>query len=194
MDMERFEMPKSRMRLLARAGRLAVVGLSFAVSAVPAQSQGDADLKAISAYTLTLPKYKQYLDATLNLANVAAKNPQLAQRLDGYGNQSLAEQVKTLDGMPPIRAAITSTGFTTRDYVLAQGAILQAGMAYAMAKSGNISDDKVIKEAGVSRANLEFYRNNEAEIDRLAKEAKARMPEEPDSDDGEGDEDDEGDE
>ena len=36
--------------------------------------------------------------------------------------------------------------------------------------------EKVIQDAGVSRANLEFYQKNEAEINRLAKEAQARAP------------------
>jgi hypothetical protein len=45
--------------------------------------------------------------------------------------------------------------------------------------------DSVIKKAGVSRANLEFYQKNEAEIGRLAKEAEAKSPKLPDGgDDG----------
>ena len=47
-----------------------------------------------------MPKYKQYLDATVNLANAAAKDPSLAQRLDGFGEKSLAEQVKMLESCP----------------------------------------------------------------------------------------------
>lgn len=176
-------------RLLARVVRLALLALPLATPALPAQSSGDADLKAVSAQTLTMPKFKQYLDATVNLANVAARNPQLAERLDGYGNKSLAEQVKLLEGIPQIRGAITATGLGTRDYVLTQGALLQAGMAYAMTKDGSVPADKVIKDAGVSRANLEFYQKNEAEINRLAKEAQARAPQPPADEDDVGEED-----
>ncbi|HEX2219318.1 MAG TPA: hypothetical protein VHG35_10990 [Gemmatimonadales bacterium] len=164
---------------------LTVVALSLASTTASAQSQADADLKAISATTLTLPKYKQYLDATVNLANVAAKDPNLAARLDGYGEKSLSEQVKLLDGVPQVRGAISATGLTTRDYVLTQGALLQAGMAYAMTKGTGVPVDSVVKKAGVSRANLEFYQKNEAEIGRLAKEAEARAPKLPDDDGGE---------
>jgi hypothetical protein len=159
------------------------MALSLASTAATAQSQADADLKAISAVSLTMPKYQQYLDATVNLANAAAKDPSLAQRMDGFGNKSLDEQVKLLDGLPPVKGAITATGLTTRDYVLTQGALLQAGMAYAMTKGTGVSVDSIVKQAKVSRANLEFYQKNEAEIARLAKEAEARAPKLKDDDD-----------
>jgi hypothetical protein len=172
--------------VLLRAPRLAFFCLLVAATApvAGAQTSGDADLKAISSYTLTMSKYKQYLDATVNMANVAAKNPQLANRLEGYGNQSLADQIKLLDGVPQVRGAITATGLTTRDFVLVQGALIQAGMAHAMIKSMSVPADSVIKTAGVSRANLEFYQKNEGEIGRLAKEAAARAPKLPEDDDG----------
>lgn len=185
-------MSKLNSHLPARAVQLAGLALSLAAPAVSAQSQADADLKAVSAYTLTMPKYKQFLDATVNLANAAVKNPQLAQGLEGVGNKSVAEQVKALEGVPQIRGAITSTGLTTRDFVLTQGALLQAGMAHVLTKDAKMSPDSVVKTAGVSRANLDFYQKNEAEIGRLAKEAEARSPKLPDDEDdgasGEGDE------
>lgn len=159
-----------------RAVPVATLALLLAAPAASAQSQADVDLKAITAYSLTMPKYQQYLDATVNMANAVAQNPELAQRLDGYANGSLAEQGKLLEGLPQVRAAIAAAGLTTRDYLLTQGALLQAGMAYAMAKDAKMPPDSVIKKAGVSRANLEFYQKNEAEIGRLAKEAEARAP------------------
>jgi hypothetical protein len=171
---------KSRLRV--QAARLAIAALPFAAP-VAAQSQADADLKAISAYTLTMPKYQQYLDASVNVAAAAAKDPAIAGNSEGFGNKSLSEQVKVMDGLPQIRSAITATGLTTRDYVLTQGALLQAGMAYAMTKGTGMSVDSVVKTAGVSRANLEFYQKNEAEIVRLGKEAEARAPKQPDADD-----------
>ena len=179
----------------SRALLLAVLTLPLGARVVAAQAQADADLKAITAYTLTMPKYQQYLDATVNLANAAAKNPDLAARLDNFGNKSLAEQVKLLDGIPPVRGAITATGLTSRDFVLTQGALLQAGMAHALTKDAELPPDSVIKKSGVSRANLEFYQKNEAEIGRRAKEAEARAPKVPDdADDGDDGETDEGDE
>jgi hypothetical protein len=153
-------------RVSLKAARVALVALTLASAAAPAvaaaQSSSDADLKAIGAYTL----------------------PTLGERLDGYGNKPLGEQVKLLESVPSVRGAITATGLTTRDYVLTQGALIQAGMAYAMTKDAKMPADEVAKKAGVNKANLEFYQKNEAEIGRLAKEAEARAPkpkeEEPD--------------
>jgi hypothetical protein len=159
---------------------LAVMALSLPV-AVEAQ-QSDADLKAVSATTLTMPKYKQYLDATVNLANVAATNPDLAEGMKGSGEKSIDEQVKAIESKPQVKAAVTSTGLTTRDYVLTQWALLQTGMAYAMTKGTGATQDDMIKKAGVSKANMDFYAKNEAEINRLAEEAKARTPSMPDED------------
>jgi hypothetical protein len=63
--------------------------------------------------------------------------------------------------------------------VLTQWALIQTGMAYAMTKGSGASRDEVVNQAGVSKANLEFYAKNEAEINRLAKEAEARAPKTP---------------
>jgi hypothetical protein len=160
---------------------LAVMALSFPAAAEAQQS--DADLKAVSATTLTMPRYKQYLDATVSLANVAAKNPGLAEGMKDGGEKSIDEQVKALESNPQVKAAVTSTGLSTRDYVLTQWALLQTGMAYAMTKGTGASQDDMIKKAGVSKANMDFYVQNEAEINKLAEEAKARTPAMPDEED-----------
>lgn len=160
---------------------LAVMALSLAAAAEAQQS--DADLKAVSATTLTMPKYKQYLDATMNLANVAAKNPGLAEGMKDGGEKSIDEQVEAFESNPQVKAAVTSTGLTTRDYVLTQWALLQTGMAYAMTKGTGATQDDMIKKAGVSKANMDFYAQNEAEINKLAEEAKARAPAMPDDED-----------
>jgi hypothetical protein len=41
----------------------------------------------------------------------------------------------------------------------------------------------MMKKAGVSKANMDFYAQNEAEINKLAEEAKARTPAMPDDED-----------
>ena len=60
--------------------------------------------------------------------------------------------------------------------MLTQWALLQTGMAYAMTKGTRATQDDMIKKGGVSKANLDFYARNEAEINRLAKEAQQRAP------------------
>ena len=158
---------------------LAVMALSLPAAGEAQQS--DADLKAVSATALTMPKYKQYLDATVNLATVAAQNPGIGEGMQDSGEKSIDEQVRMLESNPQVKAAVTSTGLSTRDYVLTQWALLQTGMAYAMTKGTGASQDDMIKKAGVSKANMDFYAKNEAEINRLAEEAKARTPSVPDA-------------
>jgi hypothetical protein len=154
--------------------------MAISLPAAAAAQQSDADLQAISATTLTMPKYKQYLDATVNLANAAADNPGLAEGMQDSGEKSIDEQVRMLESKPQVKAAVTSTGLSTREFVLTQWALLQTGMAYAMTKGTGASQDDMIKKAGVSKANMDFYAQNEAEINKLAEEAKARAPSVPD--------------
>jgi hypothetical protein len=155
---------------------LAVLMAALAAPAVPAQTQEDADLKAIGAYTLTMPKYKSYLDGTLKMANVAVKNPAMMKGLDNLGNKSMAEQIKVLDGTPQLREAITATGLTPREFVLIMGAALQTGMAHALIKTGSLTPESAVKKAGVSGTNLEWYQQNSAEIERLTKEYQSKVP------------------
>jgi len=81
-----------------------------------AQSQANRDVKAVNAYTLTIPRYKQFLAA----------------------------------------------GLTTRDFLLIQAALLQAGLTYGLIKEGTITRESAIKSAKISAANLDFYQQNEA--------------------------------
>jgi hypothetical protein len=151
----------------------AILLASFALVALarPAVAQvADTDLAAISAYTLTMPKYKQYLAATQNLTEAAAANPDAT--MEGEGG-SIDDIVARISAIPPAKAAITSAGLTVRDFVLTQGALLQTGMAYGMMKEYKIPKDSIVKTAKVNPANLDFYTTNEAEIKRLAEEAGA---------------------
>jgi hypothetical protein len=164
--------------LVRRSGVLSLyLALCFLSSPRPASAQADdPDLKAYNNYQLTLPKYKKYLDAMVNLATAAQKNPAVGQSLEGSGEKSIAQAVASYDKVPQVRSAISAAGFTTRDFVLTQGAFLHAGLAYALMKEGGFSPDSAVKATQVSRANLEFVRKNEGEITRLTKEAEARAP------------------
>jgi hypothetical protein len=151
-------------------------------SAAAAQGQGDKDLKAISAYTLTMPKYRQFMNAMLNLGKAAQADPGLGDALENSGDLSIDQLAARYNSVPSVKAAITKAGMTPRELALAQGAFLQAGMSYGLMKQLKLTPDSVVKVTGVSRANLEFFRANEAEINRLNKEMEAQMPKEQPSD------------
>jgi hypothetical protein len=157
-----------------RAIRLAILVLALATTAATAQSPDD--LKAYGDYRLNIENYQQYLDASINLLNVAVMDPVLSKRLHDLGARPVAEQIKQLNGVPEARGAISRTGLTTRDYVLVQGAALQAGKAHTLVKSGKVSLDNASKKPGVSKANIEFYQQNEGRIASLLRDYEMRKP------------------
>jgi hypothetical protein len=174
----------------ARATALALALPCLLTSFAAAQGHGnhgqsDKDLKEISAYTLTMPKYRQFMNAMVNLGKAAQADSSLGDALEDSGNLSIDQLAARYNSVPPIKAAITKAGMTPREVALAQGAFLQAGMSYGLMKQLKLSPDSVVKVTGVSRANLEFFRVNEAEINRLSEEMQARMPQEQASDEAE---------
>ena len=173
-------------RARATALALALPCLFTSVAAAQAaHGQGDKDLKEISAYTLTMPKYRQFMNAMVNLGKAAQADSSLGDALEDSGNLSLDQLAARYNSVPPIKAAITKAGLTPRELALAQGAFLQAGMSYGLMKQMKLSPDSVVKVTGVSRANLEFFRVNEAEINRLSEEMQAQMPQDQASDEAE---------
>ena len=122
-----------------------------------------------------MPKYQKYLAAMVSLAQASSRNPKIGHAMEDFGSLTSDQMVARLNGVPEARRVIMGAGLTPRDYVLTQGAVLQAGVAYGMMKELKLSPDSAIKASGVSRANLEFAGKNEAEITRSMKEAEAKV-------------------
>jgi hypothetical protein len=156
------------------AGLLTV--FSLLASPASAQGQGDKDLKAISGYSLTMPKYKQMMTAMLNLGKAAQQNPNISAALENSADGTLDQMTARLDAVPPARRAIADAGLNTREFALIQMAALHAGMAYGLMKQLHLTPDSVVKSTGVSQANLEFFRINEAELERTRQAMEAQMP------------------
>jgi hypothetical protein len=168
--------------------RAALIALAFPCVWSPAalaQKSGDKDLKEISAYTWTMPKYQKLMAAMVNLGTAAQNNPTLGKSMEGSGNLTIDQTAARFDGVPPAKKAIADAGLTPREFAVAQGAWLQSAMSYAVMKQYKLSADSVSKTTGVSKANLEFFQTNEVEINRMAKEMQAKMPKDP-ADSGEG--------
>jgi hypothetical protein len=164
--------------LMLRSGVLLLVLFSSSLSSpTPALTQeDDADTKAYYSYQLTMPKYKKYLAAIVSLANASQRTPAVDQALETAMNASIDEAVAHFNRVPEARRGIADAGLTTRDFVLTQGALLQAGVAYGLMKEQGMSPDSALSIMQVSPANLDFVRKNEAEITRLTKEAEAKAP------------------
>ena len=159
---------------------------ALAATTASAQDQGDKDLKAISGYTLTLPKYKQMMSAMLNLGKAAQQNPGISAALENSADATLDQMIARLNAVPAARKAIADAGLGTREFALIEMASLQAGMAYGLTKQLHLTPDSVARTTGVSKANLEFFRTNEAELERMRQAMEARMPKDQSADaDGE---------
>jgi hypothetical protein len=63
--------------------------------------------------------------------------------------------------VPAAKAAIQSSGLTTREYVVFSWSLLQNGLAaWAVSSGGTLP-------AGASKANVDFYKKHEAEIQQM---------------------------
>jgi hypothetical protein len=164
--------------LTVRAGVPALALLCLLATPSVSRAQANSDLREISAYTLTMPKYKQLIAAMLNLGKAAQADPAVGGALEGSGNLTVEQATARLGSVPAAKRAITSAGLTPREFTIAQGAMLQAGMSYGIMKQYKLSPDSVSKSTGVSKANLEFFRANEAEIERLGKQTEGMAPRE----------------
>jgi hypothetical protein len=162
--------------LALRSAFSLMLAAPFTISTASAQAADDKDSKAVSSYTLTMPKYKKLMQAMVNIGKAAQKDTALASAIEDSGNKSLDQMTAALNAKPPIRNAITSAGLTSREFAVAELALLQAGMSYGLMKQYKLTADSVHKATGVSMANLEFYRTNEAEIEKLTKQMEAQMP------------------
>ena len=147
-------------------------------AAAGAQSSGDKDLKEISSYTWTMPKFKQLMTAMQNLGKAAQADPKMGEALEDSGNLTLDQAAARFNAVPPVKRALADAGMTPREFAVAQGAWLQSAMSYGVMKQYKLSADSVAKTTGVSKANLEFWRAHEAEIEKMGKEMQAGMPKE----------------
>jgi hypothetical protein len=153
-----------------------VVGLAFlSQPSLSLAQEDDADTKAYHSYTLTMPKYKKYLGALVNLATASQQNPKVKEAFQATTEASISEAATQLDRVPEARRAIADAGLTSREFVIAQGAFFQASWADQMTQKG-ASPDSALMMTDASQAQLAFAQKNRAEIDRLTKEAQAKNP------------------
>ena len=77
--------------------------------------------------------------------------------------RSLAEMAARIDAQPALAAALRGAGLSSREFATAQLALVQAGIAYGLQKTGHL---KQIPDE-VSKENVEFVRLHEREIEAL---------------------------
>jgi hypothetical protein len=154
-----------------RAGALAlVVALLAAVMGQPVQAAGggDADLRELSRYTLTMADIRKYAAANANLAKhpKAEQEDEDSEDDEGSDNESLDEMAARINKMPEARKAIESAGLTARQYAVITMALFQASMAQFAVEQG-ADPAKVARDASVNPANIRFVKENKAELEKL---------------------------
>jgi hypothetical protein len=136
-----------------------------------AAPSGDADLRELSRYTLTMADVQKYAAANANLA----KNPKTEENEDDDSEsdkESLDEMAARIGRIPEARKALEAAGLTPRQYAVITMALFQAVFAQYAVEQG-ADPAKVARDAGVNPANLRFVKEHKAELDKLKGPAEA---------------------
>jgi hypothetical protein len=144
-------------------GALALLAiLTPVVPAAHGQLLPDADAREVQNYVLTEAGLARYAQATRSLNGV-----QIQDCNDDSEVRSLAEAAAKIDAEPRAKAAVKAAGMTSREYVVFVFSLVQNGLAsYALQTPG------AKLPAGVSMANVEFFRAHAAELEKLAAETR----------------------
>jgi hypothetical protein len=156
-------------RFLRTAVWVLVVALLAAVCGEQAHSAGggDADLRELSRYQLTMVDVRKYAAANANLA----KHPKNEQdendaEEDEGDNESLDEMVARIESIPIARKAVEAAGLSARQYVVITMALFQASLAQYAVDQG-ADPGKIARETGVNPANIRFVKEHKAELEQM---------------------------
>lgn len=152
-------------------------------SASSGGTNADAELADIQSYKLSMDKIDKMLAAQRILAAKAkAMTPAEREAMRARGdtdsdpNQSLDDMTRRIDSEPMVRDAIREAGLSPREYVLITMSMMQTGMADAVLKMRpKDNQDSLIREMKANPANVEFYREHQAEITAKTKALEAEM-------------------
>ncbi len=146
----------------------AMLGAAFGPQ-VNAAGGGDADLRELSRYVLTLADVRKYAAANANLAKhkkAEQDDEESEDDDDSNGNESLDEMAARINKLPEAREAIEAAGLTARQYAVITMALFQASMAQFAVEQG-ADPAKVAKDASVNPANIRFVKENKTELEKL---------------------------
>lgn len=139
----------------------------------PRASQVDADDKELASYRLSMDKVRKLVEFQRAVNKAAAADPGLRKRVtanDSPSGESIAEMVRRLESEPKMAAITRSVGTTPKDLVLTTISLMQVAMVVQLRKVGAPPPKEL--QAGLAKANLDLWRANSAEIERLMEEHK----------------------
>lgn len=151
------------MPTLPRFTVAALAGAALLLAAVaPGVHAQDADGAEVKRYVLTEAGLAKYSQAHRNLAALPAGRTGSCDDDSGDSPTSISGMVAKLDATPGAKAAVQSSGMTTREYVVFSMSLLQNGLAaWALDQPGGKLP------AGVSKSNVDFVKKHDAELKRL---------------------------
>jgi hypothetical protein len=154
------------MKQISRA-LLAIMSLALALP-VPSQAQVDRDTQEINSYVLTDAGLARYAKAAAAFKRLADKMPSDCDEGDDSDAKTIDQMVAKMHAGPGAKAVIQAAGMTTREYFVFTMSIFQTGMAsWVLTQPGGKLPP------GISMANVNFYRKNEAAMSRLGGAAES---------------------
>ncbi|WP_266159937.1 hypothetical protein [Dyella silvatica] len=156
--------------MLALATLLPMV--AQAQQAAPGPALPEADIQAIKNYNLNDDVFNRLLAATKE-ARAAGIKPQAGPGPGQVKNlDELAE--RAVSGDPRIKPLIQKNGFTPREFMLANLALMNAAIAW-QAKSDPQAAAR-IDQSKVNQANVAFFESHQAQLNALTQQGAPASP------------------
>jgi hypothetical protein len=132
--------------------------------------QGPVNVEALEDYQLTMPRIRQMVRASQNLAQLQVRRPELR---DSMVIRTMDPNLlyQRINSIPDAREAVGQAGLSPQAYATATAALLQAIMIYEMERRGGQAPPVQYNEA-----NVDFVAEHIQEIMQMMSEAGARMP------------------
>ena len=148
-------------------GLLAVLALALMLPA-PSQALTARDTQEINSYVLTDAGLARYVKAIKALGPIAKNMSNDCEDDDDSDAQSIDQMVAKVNAVGGARAALQSAGMTAREYLLFTMSIFQTGLV-----SWGLTQPGGKLPPGVSMANINFYRKNEAAMAKLGESVQS---------------------
>ncbi len=151
-------------------------GTAAAVAAPSASHSGAQDVvdeATLRDFRLRDDNVTRSIRANLNLAQLMASNPGLADKLEAMSDaendpKSLNDVIERIDAVPPVHKAIADAGISTRDWMLTLMEAMSAEATYEMHKQGLTKK----LPSTVSPDNLSYAASHQEQMKRLSESAK----------------------
>ncbi|HET7674897.1 MAG TPA: hypothetical protein VFL54_05185 [Gammaproteobacteria bacterium] len=131
-----------------------------AMSSAFAADQGEAAMHT----PLTMENLRAFVAASANLQAVAAKHPELEDRISAGVDESFQQSVERFQE-PHLKKALADAGLTPVEYATLDYALINAALGMIYKKSSGGELDKVY-----DRHNVEFLETHKKELEQLKKE------------------------